>query len=158
MNDTPDNGEKHKKKTDFLKNLSKKKKAKTSEFVGAIIFNIIFLYIVNNVLSWNLGFIAPSFQDVLWIFNISICATIVANIIWLVYHPGWFRSIIQIILNILGLLVCYYLLVIFPFIFSQEAYTIALKLLIILGIMGLIISSLVEITRLILRLKSSLTP
>lgn len=152
MNNTPDNGEKQKKTTDFFKNLSKKKEAKTSEFIVAIIFNIIFLYIVNNLLSWNLGFISPTFQDVIWIFNISICANIVANIIWLAYHPGWFRSIIQIILNILGFLVCYYLFIIFPFIFSQVAYTIALKLLIILGMVGLIIASLVELVRIILRI------
>lgn len=153
MNENQDNGEDQKKVNDFLRKLSKEKDARKSEFIGAIIVNLIMLYIVNNVLSWNLGFIAPSFQDVVWIFNISICSTIVANVIFLAYHPGWFRSIIQIILNILGFLVCYYLYIIFPFIFSQAAYTIVLKILIILGMVALVIASLVEVARLILRIK-----
>lgn len=152
MTEAQDKGEDQKKVTGFLKNLSKEKEAKTSEFIGAIIANIIVLYIVNNLLSWNLSFILPSFQDVLWIFNISICATIAANIIFLIYHAGWFRSIVQIILNILGFLVCYYLYTIFPFIFSNSAYTIALKILIILGIIALVIATLVEILRLVLRI------
>lgn len=151
MNETQDNGEQSK-VTGFLKKLSKEKKAKTSEFIGAIIVNVIVLYVVNNLLSWHLGFILPSFQDVLWILNISIGMTILANIIFLIYHPGWFRSIMQIILNILGFMVCYYLYTIFPFIFSNAAYTIALKILIILGMVGVIIASIVEVFRLILRL------
>lgn len=154
MKETPEDAENQKKVTDFLKNLSKEKEAKTSGFIGTIIVNIIILYIVNNLLSWNLIFIASSFQEVIWIFNISICATIVANLIFLAYHPGWFRSIIRIILNILGFLVCYYLYTIFPFIFSQPAYTIVVKILLILGLVALVIATLVEIVRLILRIKA----
>jgi hypothetical protein len=39
MNETQDNGEQSK-VTGFLKKLSKEKKAKTSEFIGAIIVNM----------------------------------------------------------------------------------------------------------------------
>lgn len=152
MSETQDNGEDNIKGTGIIKKLSKEKKAKTSEFIGAIIVNIIVLYVVNNLLSWHLGFILPSFKDVLWILNISIGATIIANIIFLLYHPGWFRSIVQIILNILGFLVCYYLYTIFPFIFSHASYTIVLKILLILGMVGVIIASIVEVLRLISRL------
>ncbi|HHY00654.1 MAG TPA: hypothetical protein GX531_04690, partial [Methanothermobacter sp.] len=86
----------------ILKKIFEEKKVKKSEFVVAIIVNVILLYIVNNLLSWNFSFITSSFQDVLWIFNISICATIIANIIFLTYHPGWFRSLAKIVLNILS--------------------------------------------------------
>lgn len=155
--DQSENGEITKDKNDkhnFLKKLSREKESKTSGFIASIIINLIFLYIVNNILSWNLSFIAPSFQDVLWIFNLSISANIIANIIFIAYHPGWFRSIIQIILNILGFMVCYYLFTIFPFIFSQAAYTIVLQMLLLLGMAGAVIACLVEIARLILRLTS----
>ena len=155
MNEISENGDDQEKIKDFLKKLSEEKEAKKSEFIGAIVANIIILYIVNNLLSWNLTFIASSFQEVLWIFNISICATISANIIFLAYHPGWFRSLVQIILNILGFLVCYYLYTIFPFVFSQAAYTIAVKIILIVGMIAVIIASLVEVSRLILRIKKS---
>jgi hypothetical protein len=153
VNETPDDME-NQKTTDFRKKLFKEKEAKTSGFVAAIIVNIIVLYVVNNILSWNLGFIAPSFQDVLWIFNLSIAATIIANIIFLVYHPGWFRSILQIILNILGFLVCYYLYTIFPFTFSQAAYTLVLQIILILGMIAVVIATVYEVVRLIVGIKS----
>ena len=73
---------------DFVRSLLKEKEPKTSEFVFAIIANIILLYIVNSMLSWNLSFISLSFQEVLWIFNISIAATIIANIIFLSNLPS----------------------------------------------------------------------
>lgn len=157
MGEAPDKGDSQDQDKNFLKTLIKEKEAKSSEFIGAVIVNIIILYIVNNVLSWNLSFIAPSFQNVLWIFNISICAAIIANIIFLLYHPGWFRSLIQIILNILGFMVCYYLYIVFPFIFSQTTYTIALKIILILGMIGLVIASLFEVVRLILRIVKPVT-
>lgn len=151
MSEAPDNEKNRDKGQDFWKKFSKEKEPTTSGFIGTIIVNIIILYVVNNILSWNLGFITPSFQDVLWIFNISIVSTIIANIIFIAYHPGWFRSIIQIVLNILGFLVCYYLFTIFPFTFSNAAYTLVLQILLLLGMLGLVIASLVEVVRLIVR-------
>lgn len=140
----------------FLKNFLKEKDPKKSEFIGAIIANIIFLYIVNNLLSWNLGFIAPSFQDVLWIFNLSITATIIGNVIFLIYHPGWFRSIIRIILNILGFMVAYYLYTIFPFTFSNNLVTFSLEFALIVAMVVMVIVTIVEIVKFILRIIKSI--
>lgn len=155
MTETSGDGNNQEKIKDFLKKIFEEKDVSKSEFIVAIIGNIIILYIVNNLLSWNLSFITSSFQDVLWIFNISICATIIVNIIFLAYHPGWFRSLVKIILNILSFLVCYYLYTIFPFIFSQAAYTIILKIILIFGMVALIIASLVEVLRLIFKVIKS---
>lgn len=155
MTETSGDGNNQEKIKDFLKKIFEEKDVSKSEFIVAIIGNIIILYIVNNLLSWNLSFITSSFQDVLWIFNISICATIIVNLIFLAYHPGWFRSLVKIILNILSFLVCYYLYTIFPFIFSQAAYTIILKIILIFGMVALIIASLVEVLRLIFKVIKS---
>ncbi|WP_321421655.1 hypothetical protein [uncultured Methanobacterium sp.] len=139
----------------FLKNFLKEKEPKTSEFIVAIVVNLIFLYIVNNLLSWNLSFIASSFQDVLWIFNISISATIIGNIIFLIYHPAWFRSIIRIILNILGFLVVYYLYIVFPFVFSNYLVTFSVKFALIVAMVVIVIATIVEMVKLILRIIKS---
>ena len=139
----------------FLKNFLKEKEPKTSEFIVAIIANLIFLYIVNNLLSWNLSFIAPSFQDVLWIFNISISATIIGNITFLIYHPTWFRNIIRIILNILGFLVVYYLYTVFPFVFSNYLVTFSVKFALLVAMVVIIIATIVEMVKLILRIIKS---
>jgi hypothetical protein len=141
---------------DFVKNLLKEKEPKTSEFVFAIIANIILLYVVNSLISWNLSFIALSFQEVLWIFNISIAATIIANIIFLIYHPGWFRSIIKIILNILGFLVAYYLYTVFPFSLSNGWVIFSVKFALIVVMVVLVIANIVEVVKLILKALNSL--
>lgn len=53
----------------FLKKIFEEKKVKKSEFIVAIIVNLILFYIVNNLLSWNFSFITSSFQDVLCTHN-----------------------------------------------------------------------------------------
>lgn len=150
------NGENNGKDKNFLKNFLKEKEPKSSEFIAVIVVNLIFLYIVNNLLLWNLSFITSSFQDVLWIFNLSITATIAGNVLFLIYHPTWFRSIIQIILNILGFLVVYYLYTVFPFIFSNGLVTFSLKFALIVAMVVMVIVTIVEVVKLILRaLKSA---
>jgi hypothetical protein len=128
----------------------RKKEAKKSDFVATIIVNIIFFYIVNNLLNWNISFIAPSFQNVLWIINLSIAATILANLIFLFYNPGWFRSALQIILNIIAFYGAYLLYTVFPFVFSNYYYTYGMEILLILAMIGTVIATIVEILRLIL--------
>lgn len=150
------NGEDKKNGKNFLKTFLKEKEPKKSEFIAAIVANIILLYIVNNLLSWNLSFIASSFQDVLWIFNISITATIIGNLIFLIYHPGWFRSIIRIILNILGFMVVYYLYTVFPFIFSNGWVIFSLEFAFIVAMVVMVIVTIVEVVKLILRTIKSL--
>nr|WP_319372512.1 hypothetical protein [uncultured Methanobacterium sp.] len=145
------NGENNGNDKNFLKNFLKEKEHKTSEFIAVIVVNLIFLYIVNNLLSWNLSFITSSFQDVLWIFNLSIAATIVGNVLFLIYHPTWFRSIIRIILNILGFLVVYYLYTVFPFTFSNGLVTFSLKFALIVAMVVMVIVTIVEVVKLILR-------
>ncbi len=128
----------------------KEKEAKRSDFIVAIIVNIIFFYIVNNLLNWHISFITPSFQDVLWIINLSIEANILANLIFLFYNPGWFRSSVQIILNIIGFYVAYLLYTVFPFTFSNINYTYGLQILLIIAMIGIVIATVVEILKLTL--------
>lgn len=134
-----------------LKRFLKDKEPKNPEFVFAIIVNIIFLYVVNNLVSWDISFITASFNDILWIFNISIIANILANIIFLLYYSEWLRAIIQVFLNILGFLVVYYSYVVFPFVFSSSWITYGLKFALILGMIALVIATFVEALKFILK-------
>jgi len=127
----------------------KEKEFKNSEFIGAIIVNIIILYIVNNLLGWKISFIAPTWTQVLFILNVSIVANILANIGFLIYQRGWFRSLAQIILTIIGFVVAYEFYVVFPFIIQTEWIAIGLKILIILAMVAFVIATIVEVLRLI---------
>lgn len=128
----------------------KEKEFKNSEFIAAIIINIIFLYVANNILNWNLSFIAPTFSQVLFILNISIIANILANIGFLIYQRGWFRSLAQIILNIIGFAVAYSFYVLFPFVFQIAIITYALKFALIIAMIAIVLATIVEILRLLL--------
>lgn len=133
-----------------LKRFLKEKEPKKQEFVIAIIVNVILLYVVNNLVAWDISFIKSSFNDVLWILNISIVANIVANIIYLIYYYDWLKSLIQVLLNILGILVVYYLYVVFPFVFSNIWITWGLGIALILALFGIVIATFIEAARFIL--------
>lgn len=134
------------------KSIKDEKEVRTSEFIIAIIVNIIFLYIFNNLLNWHIDFITNSFQDVLWIINLTLGFTIIINVFYLFYHPKWLRDSLQIIINILGFLVVYVLYILYPFKFSQLFITYGLKLVLILIMIGIIAATVYQIMLLILRI------
>jgi hypothetical protein len=134
------------------KSIKDEKEVRTSEFIIAIVVNIIFIYIFNNLLNWHLNFITNSFQDVLWIINLTLGFTIIVNVLYLVYHPKWLRDFLQIIINILGFLVVYSLYTIYPFKFSQIFISYGVKLVLILIMLAIIAATAYQIMQLILRI------
>jgi hypothetical protein len=132
-----------------LKNfLSKDKEKDRSEFIAAIIINIILWFIVNNLLNWNLSFISPTFIQVQGIIYLLITTTILINIIFLFYQATWFRNLLKMITDILGILVAYTLLVVFPFILN-EVLALVLTILLILAIIGGIIGLIIHLLKVI---------
>ena len=134
------------------KSIKDEKEVRTSEFIIAIVVNIIFFYIFNNLLNWHLNFITNSFQDVLWIINLTLGFTIIVNALYLFYHPKWLRDSLQIIINILGFLVVYFLYTVYPFNFSQIFISYGLKLVLILIMLAIIAATVYQIMQLILRI------
>ena len=124
------------------KSIKDEKEVRTSEFIIAIVINLIFFYIFNNLLNWHLNFITNSFQDILWIINAF----------YLFYHPKWLRDSLQIIINILGFLVVYFLYTVYPFNFNQIFISYGLKLVLILIMLAIIAATVYQIMQLILRI------
>ncbi len=134
-----------------FKKSGKDKEVRRSEFVIAIVVNIILLYIFNNLLNWHISFIASSFQNVLWIINLSIGFNIIFNVLFIFYQPEWFRDSLQIILNILGFLVVYFLYTVFPFNFNQILISYGLKFALILIMLGIVVGTVYQILKLIFK-------
>ena len=116
-----------------------------SEYVTAIIFNLIFLYIVNNLLNWHIYFVLNTFNEVLWIINLSVIAAIIGNFLLLLYSPERFRHAMKIILNIFAFIAVYFVYIVFPFNFYNSFYNWAFSILLILAMIGIFIASIVEI-------------
>lgn len=139
-NDTSENSKMDK----FLKD----KEHHRGEFIAAVIVNIICWYIANNLLNWNLSFISPTFSDVLGILNLFLITAIIINFIFIFYNASWFRNLLSIITAILGVIVAYTFLTVFPFILN-DTLALALKILLVLAIIGSFIAIIVHIMKVI---------
>lgn len=126
-----------------------KEKSKKSEYIATIIFNLIFLYIFNNLLNWHIYFVTNSFSEVLWIVNLSIIVSIIGNALLVVYDPVRFRHLVKIIINIVSFAAVYLVYEVFPFNFYNSFYNWGFSILLILVMIGIIIGTIVEIYLLI---------
>ncbi len=125
-------------------------KAKKSEYIAAIIVNIILLYIFNNLLNWHVYFITNALNSILWIINLAIIITILGNILLLAYNPGWFRHVMKIILNMVAIVAVYNIFTVFPFNFNSFLIDWSVTIALIFIMAGIAIATIVELFFLII--------
>ncbi|MGB9980471.1 hypothetical protein [Methanobacterium sp.] len=141
----------------FMDNLSAKRKekeknSKKSEYIGAIVVNVILLYIFNNLLVWHVYFITNTFNEVLGLINLAIIVTIIGNIIFLMFNPGWFRHIVKIILNIFAFTAVYSIYSVFPFNFSSFLIDWSATIALIFIMVGIAVATIFELFLLIINI------
>jgi len=85
----------------------------------AVVGNLAFLFVVNNLLAWEwFPFLTDDFEQLLPIVNLSLIVGAIVNAALVLYNAQWFRSIGQIVQNVFGLFVVVTTLKVFPFDFS----------------------------------------
>jgi hypothetical protein len=94
-------------------------KSRNGEYIANIIFNLIFLWIVNHLYEWNLGFIKDNFMVVLWILQVNIYIQIAGNVLMLVSGLQTIRYISLIVLESASFLTTMVLFYIYPFDFTN---------------------------------------
>lgn len=88
-------------------------------YLAAVAVNLVLLFVVNNLLVWGvLPWLTDDFEQVLPILNVSLLATIVVSLVYVWFDPGWFKSLTQIGLSVISLVVTVRLFRVFPFDFS----------------------------------------
>jgi hypothetical protein len=123
---------------------------KQVEYGINIVFNAVFLVIVNNILEWGfLPWLTQDFSKLVWLFNISLTATIIANVIFFFFNADWFASLVKFFLNIIGLVLAVRMLQVFPFDFSGYTFdwAVIMRIGLILGIVGTAVGILVELIK-----------
>lgn len=130
------------------RSIKEDKDEKWYDYLFAILLNLILLYIANNLIYWNLSFIAASFSNVLWAVNLSLIVAVVANVSFVLYDPRWFKICSKIIMNITALVAAFTLLTVFPFVINQFILELGLKILLIIGILASVVSILFQILKL----------
>lgn len=98
------------------------KEKKTSDFVGAIIGNIIAIAIVNTVLfwrQWTRGVVLETWVNILWAANLSLLVQIFGNLLLAFYRPPRFYALMRSLFAAAGLLSVIVFYIVFPLNFSQ---------------------------------------
>lgn len=120
-------------------------------YVVAVLVNLALWYVVNVSPGWqDAPFLTEDFAQVLGILNVSLIAGAVVNAAYLVYDAAWFRSLTQIGLLAISLVVLSRLLVVFPFDLQGDGadWAWAGRVMLVLGLVGTGIGLLAEVGRL----------
>jgi hypothetical protein len=89
--------------------------ARSGSYVLAIVINALLLYVVHHLVAWGVSFITPAWNDVLWAVDLSLQATIFANVLFLIYDARWFHSLVQVVPAGVAVLALWWIYQIFPF-------------------------------------------
>ena len=98
---------------------NKPERNRNGEYIGNIVFNLIFLWIVNKIPDWNLGFIRDNYNVVLWILNVNIIIQIAGNAFMLLVDFSVIRYLSHIITESASFVTQMVLFYIYPFDFSH---------------------------------------
>jgi hypothetical protein len=113
------------------------------EYIGNVIFGFIFLWIVNKVPEWNLGFIRDNYEVILWILNLNIMVQIAGNALMFIVELAPVRYFSRMVMEAASFLLNIVLYYIYPFDFSHFHGLFWLDMLIpILLIIGMVVSAL----------------
>lgn len=126
-----------------------KNASRYAEYIATIIANFVFLYIVNNLSGW-VNWLEHGWFAVLWILNISLIASIIVNFAYLFYDRRWFKSLMQLALNVISLVFMYSFFVIFPIDLAQTSVSwleVLIRIATVVGIIAIIIGIVVEFVR-----------
>lgn len=121
-------------------------------YVAAAVVDVVLLYLVNVWPGWTvLPFLTDGMADVVGLVNLSLVATLVANLVWLGYDPPWFIATCQVFLSVVSLAVAITLLQAFPFDFTAYAFDWALLTTVVLwvAVLGSSVSIVVWVVRLV---------
>jgi len=118
-------------------------------YVIAVVVNAALLIVINVRPGWHsFDFLTDAFAEVLPIVNLSLVVGMVVNAAYLAFNPRWFRSLGQLLMSIVGLVVAWRLLVVFPF--EPEAGWDALaRSLLVLALLGSGVGVLVSLVHLV---------
>ena len=124
--------------------------ARRGGYAVAGLVNAVLLYLVNVQPGWQvLPFLTDGMNDVLAVVNLSLAATLVVNLVYLVYDPPWFTAACQVVLSAIALTVAIRLLRVFPFDFSAYAvdWELLTRVVLWLAVLGSAVSIVVSLVK-----------
>ena len=105
------------------KSSKKSSPARKIGYVFAILFMILFLWIVRHLQDWGITWLNEDFDKCLFYIELSLYASIAAQVLFIIYDNKWFKHLIQAATNVFGALSVIMLYVIYPFTFSDAHWS-----------------------------------
>jgi hypothetical protein len=121
-----------------------------SDYIAAVVFDIVVLVVVNKVPDWNIPFVTEAYPDILWAVNTSLAVSIAGNLVLIFFHPRFLHHLLNAVFSGFGILVSAVLVSVFPFDFTNlagEWLTILIRIVLIVGIVGGAIGAVVHIVK-----------
>ena len=116
-------------------------------YIFAIVFMIVFLYVLRHLRQWGITFLTEDWDNALVYIELSIYVSIGINILFILYDNRWFKHLLQGISNVFGALALIMIYVIFPFNLQDATWEKWTKI-VLLIIFGLsVIGTLAEIIK-----------
>ncbi len=113
-------------------------------YIVSILINILFCYIANNLLNWNVSLFTKDFSRCLWAINLSFGVTIFMNFIFLFFDRKWFKNLMQAIGNVFAFISGFIFWRIFPLNLSDNIARLV-NFVLILGLAAIILSTMIEL-------------
>jgi len=99
-------------------NKDKSLRNRRAEYITALIWNLIWLFVVNKVQDWHLQFINDHYPAVLWALNMNIFIQIGGNVLMFLLDISFVRYLSRILLETANFFLMIILYYIYPFDFS----------------------------------------
>lgn len=104
-----------------MKRKSVMPKHRKAEYIFSIIANLVFLYILSKVPSWDLSFLKSGYMVILTIMQINCLMQIAGNIAMIVIDTIFFRHMVKIILDSASIVIMVLIYYIYPFNFAATS-------------------------------------
>lgn len=91
-------------------------------YIFNIIFNLIFLWVLQNVPGWDLDFLTSGYMVILTIMQVTCLINVAGNLVSLIVDTIYMRYLVKIILDSLVIVILVLLYYLYPFNFSHTPH------------------------------------
>ncbi|HEU5085657.1 MAG TPA: hypothetical protein VFU14_20115 [Acidimicrobiales bacterium] len=119
-------------------------------YVAAAIVNLVLLWAANHLLEWEWPpFLTRAYEDLLPWIQVSLGATVAANVLWTLHDPAWSRHIGEAALDVISVVVAIRTWQLFPFDFTEysDIWEVGARVLIVVAGVGAVIGVVAELGR-----------
>lgn len=121
-------------------------------YAVAVVINVVMLYVVNQLLEWDIvPFLTAEFDRVLPLVNLSLAVSIGVNVVRLLYARAWFVTLTDLVATGFGLPALIQTWRVFPFEFDRDGFPWdqGVRVILVVAIAGSAIAMVVGLVKLI---------